>query len=57
MNYLQTFIKVPESRKQFLPELSNVESSPWMSFLQEDVLNLVKLTKEDLRMFDEDPIE
>jgi len=28
-----------------------------MVFLQEDVLFLVKLTKEDLRMFDEDPIE
>lgn len=57
MNYLQTFIKVPESRKQLLPDLQSVETSPWMKFLEEDVLNLVKLTKEDLRMFDEDPIE
>lgn len=57
MNYLQTFIKIPESRKHLLPDLSNVESSVWMEFLKNDVLYLVKLTKEDLRMIEEDPVE
>lgn len=40
-----------------MPDLSNVENSVWMEFLKNDVLYLVKLTKEDLRMIEEDPVE
>lgn len=57
LKYLETMIKIPSSRIIIMPNLDDIENSPFFQFLTDDIFFMLRLTKTDLRTFNDDPVE
>jgi len=57
LNYIACMVKNPESRMNIMPDIKNPSQSPYMNFLQNDVMYLLRITKKDLIQFNDDPVE